>query len=76
MMGLRTAWMGLMSSAAGSLLKTVLCAVTTRLAVSLRAGYVMGTQTVLTKEMNKDVVGFKGLPESISNCITVDAASS
>nr|KAF6427887.1 hypothetical protein HJG63_008370 [Rousettus aegyptiacus] len=34
---------------------TVLCAVTTRPAVSLRAGYVMATQTVLTKKMNKDV---------------------
>lgn len=56
MMGFSSAWMGLTSGTAGNPLKIVLYVVTTRPAVSLRAGYVMATQTVLTKKMNKDVL--------------------
>lgn len=54
MMGLSIALMDLMSWTAGDPLMTVRCAVTTRPAVSLRVGDVMGSQTVWTEEMNKD----------------------
>lgn len=75
MMGLSSAWMGLTSWTAGSPSKIVLCVVTTRPAVSRRAGYVMATQTVLIKKMNKDAVSFMKLSGSILNCISVDSHS-
>ena len=65
--GPSSAWMGRTSGTAGSPLRTALCAVTTRPAVSPRAGYVMATWTVLTKKMNKDVVSAMKLPGSVLN---------
>lgn len=62
MMGLSIAPMGLMSWAAGGLLMTAHCAVTTRPAVSLRVGDVMGSQTVWTEEMNKDAFMKNAVP--------------
>lgn len=56
MMGLSSAPTGLTSWAAGSPLKSALYVVTTRPAVSLRAGCAMATQTVLTRAMSKDAV--------------------
>lgn len=65
MMGLSIALMDLMSWTAGDPLMTVRCAVTTRPAVSLRVGDVMGSQTVWTEEMNKDAVSSMSLPRFV-----------
>lgn len=54
--GLGSAPMGLMSWAAGGLLRNVRCTVTMGLAVSLRVGDAMGSQTVWTEEMSKGVL--------------------
>ena len=68
-----SAWMAPMSWAAGSPLKTALCAVTTRPAVSPRAGCVMATPTVLTEKTNKDVVSSMEVTWSISNYTVVSS---
>lgn len=64
-MGLSIALMDLMSWTAGDPLMTARCTVTTRPAVSLRVGDVMGSQTVWTEEMNKDAVSSMSLPRCV-----------
>lgn len=74
MMEPTSAPMGLTRWPAGNPLRIVLCVVMKTLAVSPRAGCVMGTRTALTKKMNKDVVSSVQLSVIILSCVTVESS--